>query len=57
MTKLEKALDEYYEKFDENYPLVITTMMSAEEIIEDVQAAIRNNKKKDPPEYEEGADY
>ena len=43
--ELEKVLDEYAEKFDRNYPLVITSLMSTEDIIKDVRKYIERESR------------
>ncbi len=55
--KLETLLDEYYDVFDENYPLVITDTRSTEEICEDVQKCIDSGKRKKSPKLKKGLDY
>lgn len=57
MTELEKALNAYYEHFNENYPLGITGAMSDDEIIDDIEQCIESNEKALEPEYNEDADY
>ena len=57
MDALDKALDKYLEKFDENYPILITDTRSDEEIIKRINYCIENNIKEAEPEYEEGCDY
>ncbi len=55
--KLDNALNEYFAKFGENYPLLITALASTEEIIEDVEACIANGEPKPEPELDEDVDY
>ncbi len=57
MTDLEEALNDYYEHFDENYPLGITMGMSDDEIIDDIERCIESNEKAEKPQYEYDADY
>ena len=57
MTDLEKALNAYYEHFDENYPLVITTILSNDEIIDDIERCIEANEKAEQPKFENDVDY
>ena len=52
--ELEKVLDEYAEKFDRNYPLVITSLMSTEDIIKDVRKYIEKGKPMPEPRYRKG---
>ena len=55
--KLDKVLDEYFDKFGENYPFVITSMASTDEIIADVRKYIEKGEPKPEPEYDEDVDY
>ncbi len=55
--KLDQALDEYFEKFGENYPLVITSMMTTDEIIADVRKYIAKGKPKPEPKYNSRYNY
>lgn len=55
--ELEKVLNEYAEKFDRNYPLVITSLMSTEDIIKDVRKYIEKGKPKPEPRYRRGEVY
>lgn len=57
MSKLEKALNEYFAHFGENYPLVITYTITDDEVIEDISRCIETNTKAKKPEYEDGVDY
>ena len=57
MAKLEKALQQYMETFDENYPLVVTIGMSDNEIIDDIEQCIQSGKLAEPPAFEEDIDY
>lgn len=57
MTKLEKALDAYFEHFGENYPLCIAATMSEDETIDNIERCIEMDEKAEEPEYEDGADY
>lgn len=57
MTEFEKALNDYYEHFGENYPLGITGTMLEDEVIDDIEHCIESNEKAVDPEYEDGADY
>ena len=47
--ELDIVLDEYYKKFDKNYPLVITSLMTMDEIIKDVKKYIEKGKPKPEP--------
>ncbi len=57
MTKLEKALQQYMEAFDENYPLIATMEMFDDEIISDIEQCIQSGKLAEPPTFEEDVDY
>lgn len=46
MNKLNKALQDYIDKFNENYPIVITSNLQEKDIIQDIYRCIKNNKKK-----------
>ena len=54
---IEKALQQYIEVFDENYPLVATMGMSDDEIIDEIEQCIQSGKTSEPPEFEEDVDY
>ena len=53
----DEALDDYSNKFGENYPLVVTSMLTTEEIIKDIRRCIAENKKKKQPKFKPGVDY
>ena len=57
MKTLNEALEAYYEKFGENYPLCITDDKGNDEIIEDIELCIETNKVAEPPKYEKDIDY
>lgn len=57
MSKFEKALNEYFVHFGENYPLVISQMIIEDEVIKDISRCIETNTKAKEPEYEDGVDY
>ena len=46
MNKLNKALQDYIDKFNENYPIVITSNLQEKDIIQDIYRCIKNDKKK-----------
>lgn len=56
-TKLEIALDEYFEHFNQNYPLMITDDSETSEIIKEIKTCIKNNRLAKEPVYEEGCLY
>ena len=49
MKKLEKALKDYMDCFDENYPLIATMEMTDDEIIDDIEQCIQIGKPAEPP--------
>jgi len=57
MSKIDIALDRYYEKFGENYPLCISETRTADEIIADIELCIDTGNKAEEPLYEDDADY
>ena len=42
MNKLNKALQDYIDKFNENYPIVITSNLQEKDIIQDIYRCIKN---------------
>lgn len=57
MSKFEKALDEYFTHFGENYPLIIAQAIIEDEVIKDISRCIETNTKAKKPEYKDGVDY
>lgn len=57
MTDFEKKLEEYFEKFGTNYPLMITASIDEKKIIADIDKCIKNGTEAKEPEYVDGADY
>ena len=57
MTKLERLLDEYYQVFNESYPLMIVSDIPEEEIIDDIERCIESGVKAEPILYDDEADY
>lgn len=57
MSKLDTALNRYYELFGENYPLCISENRPTDEIIADIELCIDTGNKAEEPLYEEEADY
>lgn len=57
MSKLDTALNRYYEFFGENYPLCISENRPTDEIIADIELCIDTGNKAEEPLYEEEADY
>lgn len=55
--KFEKALDEYEKMFGENYPLVIVSQMSDEEIIAEIERCIASETPAKGPKYDGGSWY
>lgn len=56
MSKLENSLKDYYNFFDVNYPLGITSFQTDNEIIEDIEKAIKKGEKIEN-ELKEGVVY
>lgn len=60
-TEIEKKFDElsmeYHKKFKKNYPLMITSSMTLEEVCEDIRKCLKENKQKKDYPYKKGADY
>ena len=54
---LEVALNAYFDTFGVNYPLMITSQMSEEEIIADIKNCIETNTQAKGFEYEPDTDY
>lgn len=54
---LDEALNAYFDTFGENYPLMITSQMTNDEIIEDIKKCIETNTKAEGFDYWEDADY
>lgn len=57
MNKLDEALNKYYDRFGENYPLGISENRTTDEIISDVELCIETGDKAEEPSYEDDADY
>lgn len=55
--RLDKASDEYFELFGENYPLFFTDMRKTEDIIADIEECVKTKKKKEEPEINREYDY
>ena len=54
---MEDALRRYYQRFGENYPLIVSDTKSDEEIIARINDCIENNQLEAEPEYTDNADY
>ncbi len=57
MNKIDAALNKYYERFGENYPLGISEVRTTDEIISDIERCIETGDKAEEPLYEEYVDY
>lgn len=57
MNKLEKALNQYYEYFDSNYPLSPSDNRLESEVISDIELCIETGKEAKEAAYEDDADY
>lgn len=42
--RFDKLLDKYFETFEQNYPLEVTSLLSTEEHISRIEKAIESNK-------------
>ena len=56
-TKLEIALDEYFQTFNRNFPLVKYASGTDNEIIDRIHECIRTKKKAPDPEFKKGRLY
>lgn len=56
-SRLDVLIDEYFERFGEMYPLVITDMRSEQEVEKDIERCIRTGKKKKAPKLKQGLFY
>jgi len=54
---LDELLKEYYNTFGEDYPLMITEMITADEVIEDIRKCLISGKRAEPMELDAGLDY
>lgn len=54
---IEKLLNEYYEKFGENYPLSVGDGRSSKEIIKDIKHCIESGEKAESMIYDEDKIY
>ena len=55
--EFEKLSKIYFEKFGDNYPLVITGNKSLEEVNKRIKECLEIGKPEEEPEYESGAYY
>lgn len=56
MNKLDAALNRYYERFGENYPLGISESRTKDELIADIELCIDTGRKAEEASYDD-ADY
>ena len=54
---IEEALKRYYKAFGKNYPLMITSEKTEEEILADIEKCIASGTPAAEPEYEDGMVY
>ena len=54
---MEEALEKYYKRFGENFPLMIVGSMNDKEIIDRIELCIEKGIPEKEPEYDEDADY
>lgn len=57
MMDLSDALDKYYGKFGENYPLCISACREDAEIIAEIEECVTTGKKAKKMEYTDNIDY
>lgn len=57
MDKLDSLLYQYWKKFNEAFPIMLTRQMSTEELIENLENCIENNVKYDIGKLDSNADY
>ncbi len=57
MSDLETALDKYYERFEENYPLGISDARTEDEMIADIELCVDTGHKAVGFPYEDDIDY
>lgn len=55
--EFDKLLDEYFDKFTENYPLGITSLLTTEEHINKIKTAITDGKPVEEEKNIEGIIY
>lgn len=55
--KLDEALDRYFEKFNTPYPMFFTSQKTENEVIAEIEKAIKTGKKCKPPEIDLEDDY
>jgi len=53
----DKLLDEYFDRFGENYPIVITSSVNFDDCAKQIRKCIESGKKAPAPEYEDKAVY
>lgn len=57
MDKLDDLLYQYWKKFNEGFPIMLTKQMQTKELIETLEKCIKNNVKYDAGELDANADY
>lgn len=57
MDKLDDLLYQYWKKFNEGFPIMLTRQMQTKELIETLEKCIKNNVKYDAGELDANADY
>ena len=55
--KFDEMAKKYRDKFKKNYPAMITTSMTFEDMIKDIENCIRKGVPKKDFKYKRGADY
>ena len=57
MGRLDTLLDVYFKEFGENYPLMIPSDKTDEEIIAGIKNCLENGEPAEKPKYEADVDY
>ena len=57
MDKLDNLLYQYWKKFNEAFPTMLTKQMSTEELIKNLENCIKNNEKYNTEKLDLDSDY
>lgn len=57
MDKLDSLLYQYWKKFNETFPTILTRQMPTEELIENLEKCIKNNLKYNVGKLKPNSDY
>lgn len=55
--RFNELADKYYEKFGKDYPYMITSAMTLEDVCADIEKCLKTGKPKKDYPYKKGADY